>query len=93
MREVGEATALALARHFGTLEALLAADAGALQQVPDVGPVVAGHVVAFFAVPENRALIGRLLEAGVAWPAVEKPGLPRRRWPARRWCSPARSRR
>ena len=74
MREVGEATALALARHFGTLEALLAADAEGLQQVPDVGPVVAGHVVAFFAVPENRALIGRLLEAGIAWPAVEKPG-------------------
>ncbi len=73
MREVGEATALALARHFGTLEALMAADAEVLQQVPDVGPVVAAHVVAFFAVPENRALIGRLLEAGIVWPAVEKP--------------------
>jgi len=70
---VGEATALALARHFGTLEALMAADVEALQHVPDVGPVVAGHVVAFFAVPENRALIGRLLEAGIAWPAVERP--------------------
>jgi len=73
MREVGEATALALARHFGTLDALMAADADALQQVADVGPVVAGHVVAFFAVPENRALIRRLLAAGIAWPAVEKP--------------------
>jgi DNA ligase (NAD+) len=73
MREVGEATALALARHFGTLEALEAADVEALQQVPDVGPVVAGHVVAFLAVPQNRVLIGRLRQAGIVWPAVEKP--------------------
>ncbi len=49
IREVGEATALALARHFGTLEPLMAADERAIRQVPDVGPVVAAHVAAFFA--------------------------------------------
>ncbi len=73
MREVGEATALALARHFRTLEALLAADTEALQEVPDVGPVVAGHVVAFFAEPANRELLERLRAAGVHWPAVLAP--------------------
>ena len=41
IREVGEATALALARHFGSLERLMRADAAAIEQVPDVGPVVA----------------------------------------------------
>ena len=73
MREVGEATARALARHFGALEPLLEADATRLQQVPDVGPIVAGHIAAFCADARNRALITRLLEAGVHWPAVEMP--------------------
>jgi DNA ligase (NAD+) len=73
MREVGEATARALARHFGDLGPLMDADAVRLQQVPDVGPVVAGHVAAFFADPRNRALLARLREAGVRWPAVERP--------------------
>ncbi len=75
IREVGEATALALAQHFGSLEALQAADAVALQEVPDVGPVVAAHVVAFFAEPANRDLIARLRAAGVHWPDVAAPNL------------------
>ena len=62
-----------MARHFRTLEALLAADTEALQEVPDVGPVVAGHVVAFFAEPANRELLERLRAAGVHWPAVLAP--------------------
>ena len=73
VREVGEATARALARHFGALEPLLAADAMRLQQVPDVGPVVAGHIASFGADPRNRALVSRLLDAGIRWPAVEMP--------------------
>jgi DNA ligase (NAD+) len=73
MREVGEATARALARHFGALEPLLEADATRLQQVQVVGPIVAGHIAAFCADARNRALITRLLEAGVHWPAVEMP--------------------
>jgi len=71
IREVGEATALALARHFGTLEQLMAADAGTVQQVPDVGPVVAAHVAAFFASEEHRRVINSLREKGVTWPDME----------------------
>lgn len=67
IRDVGEATALALAQHFGSLESLMAADAEAIQQVPDVGPVVAAHVTAFFADRANRRIIERLRAAGVRW--------------------------
>jgi DNA ligase (NAD+) len=70
IREVGEATALALARHFGTLERLLAADEAAIQQVPDVGPVVAAHVAAFFASEDHRRVIRALREHGVTWPEM-----------------------
>ncbi|MEY2853249.1 MAG: ligase LigA [Pseudomonadota bacterium] len=68
IREVGEATALALARHFGRLEALEVADVATLLEVPDVGPVVASHVAAFFAEPGNRRVIEALRAQGVAWP-------------------------
>jgi DNA ligase (NAD+) len=72
IREVGEATAQALAQHFGTLDALMAADGVALEQVPDVGPVVAGQVHGYFQDPERRAAIADLLAAGVHWPAPER---------------------
>ena len=68
IRDVGEATALALARHFGSLERLMAADEHAIQQVPDVGPVVAAQVVAFFASAEHRRVIQALRAQGVTWP-------------------------
>ena len=67
IRNVGEATARDLARHFGTLEALLAADAAALQQVPDVGPIVAASLAAFLGEAHNREIIERLQAAGVTW--------------------------
>ncbi|OIP07536.1 MAG: DNA ligase (NAD(+)) LigA [Betaproteobacteria bacterium CG2_30_59_46] len=67
IRNVGEATAKDLARHFGGLNALMAADEGALQQVPDVGPVVAQSIVQFFAEPHNREVIAQLIAAGVHW--------------------------
>ena len=70
IREVGEATALALARHFGTLERLMEADAAAIQQVLDVGPVVAAHVAAFFASEDHRRVIKALREQRVTWPDV-----------------------
>jgi DNA ligase (NAD+) len=70
IREVGEATALALARHFGTLERLMAADEAAIQRVPDVGPVVAAHVAAFFASEDHRRVIRTLREQGVRWPEM-----------------------
>ena len=68
IREVGEATALALAEHFGALEALMVADEERLRQVPDIGPVVAAAVRAFFQEPHNRDIIARLRAAGVRWP-------------------------
>jgi DNA ligase (NAD+) len=74
IRDVGEATALALARHFRTLERLMAADAATIQQVPDVGPIVAAHVAAFFASDEHRRVIKALQEEGVTWP--EMPAAP-----------------
>ena len=67
IRDVGEATAQSLASHFGSLEALRGADEAALQEVADVGPVVATRIGAFFASPANRAVIDRL--AGLLrWP-------------------------
>ena len=68
IREVGEATALALARHFGSLERLMSADEPAIRHVPDVGPVVAAHVAAFFASAEHRSVIKELRDKGVKWP-------------------------
>ncbi len=70
IREVGEATARALARYLGTLEALLAADETRLLQVPDVGPVVAAAILAFFQEPHNQEVLTRLLAAGVRWPTT-----------------------
>lgn len=65
IREVGEATALALAKHFGTLQGIMQADIEALIQVPDIGEVMAQHIVAFFAEEHNRSVIDALIEAGV----------------------------
>lgn len=70
IREVGEATAAALARAFGDLPALLAAPLDELLEVDDVGPVVAARVREFFANPDNLAIIRALREAGVSWPAL-----------------------
>jgi DNA ligase (NAD+) len=67
IRNVGEATARDLARHFGSLDALLAADEAVLQQVPDVGPIVARSIVEFLGEPHNREVIEQLRAAGVHW--------------------------
>jgi DNA ligase (NAD+) len=71
IRDVGEATALALAEHFGDLEPLQAASVEEIQQVRDVGPVVAAHVREFFDEERNRTVIESLRAAGVRWPALE----------------------
>jgi DNA ligase (NAD+) len=73
IREVGEATARALAGHFRDLEPLIAADAARLREVPDVGPVVAAQVAAFFREPRNRRVIAKLRKAGVRWPRAKAP--------------------
>ncbi len=71
IREVGQATARVLAREFGSLDALMAADGERLQQVRDIGPVAASHIHEFFANPHNRAVVAALVAAGVRWPDVE----------------------
>ncbi len=68
IKDVGESTARTLARHFGALSPLMAADEAALREVPDVGPVVAGHIAHFFAQPHNREVIEALQARGVHWP-------------------------
>ncbi len=74
IREVGEATALSLARHFGDIHALFEADENALQEVEDIGPIVAGHICHFMQQDANRASIDALIAAGVQWPAIEPAG-------------------
>ena len=71
IREVGEATALNLANHFKTLEALQNADLETLQQVPDVGEVVANRILAFWHEPHNVAVVNDLIAQGVHWETVK----------------------
>jgi DNA ligase (NAD+) len=73
IRDVGEATALALAQHFGDARALAQASVEEIQRVQDVGPIVAGSIRAYFDNAENRRLLERLLASGIEWPPVERP--------------------
>jgi len=66
IRNVGESTARDLARHFGSIEALMAAEPAALELVPDVGPVVAQSIWRFSHEAHNREVVEQLLAAGVA---------------------------
>jgi DNA ligase (NAD+) len=71
--DVGEATAGALAQHFGGLEPLLAASTEQITEVPDIGPIIAGSVHGFFHEPHNRRVIEALVDprrGGIRWPAV-----------------------
>ncbi|HQR55333.1 MAG TPA: NAD-dependent DNA ligase LigA [Burkholderiaceae bacterium] len=67
IRHVGESTARDLARHFGSLDAVMDASEDELLQVTDVGPVVAASVVRFFAERHNREVVEQLRAAGVHW--------------------------
>ncbi|MEY3979524.1 MAG: NAD-dependent ligase LigA [Pseudomonadota bacterium] len=67
IRHVGESTAKTLARHFGTLDALMAAGEEEMLAVEDVGPVVAQSILGFFHDPLNRELIAQLRAAGIHW--------------------------
>ena len=71
IREVGEATALNLANHFKTLDALKAADLEELQKVPDVGEVVANRIFVFWREAHNVAVVEDLIAQGVHWETVE----------------------
>ena len=72
IRDVGEATAAALATHFGSLEPLQDATEEEIQEVPDIGPVVAAHVHSFFRQPHNREVIEALCRHGVHWPKLQR---------------------
>lgn len=76
IREVGEATAMNLAQHFLTLEALMAASQEQLLEVDDVGEIVAAHLLGFFAEPHNQTIIQSLLGAGLHWPVIEAKAEP-----------------
>jgi len=71
IREVGEVTARSLAIHFTKLEKLINASEEDLVEVPDVGPIVASHVHAFFREQHNIQVIAELAAAGLRWKAVE----------------------
>ena len=68
IRDVGESTARTLARYFGALDPIMAADEASLVEIPDVGPVVAARIAGFFGEPHNCEVIAALRAAGVHWP-------------------------
>lgn len=70
IREVGEATALNLANHFGTLAAIREANIETLTQVQDVGEVVANHIFRFWQEPHNVEVVEDLIKQGVHWQDV-----------------------
>jgi DNA ligase (NAD+) len=71
IREVGEATAKQLAMQFGDLQALMTANQESLELINDLGPVVAAHIVQFFAEKHNQVIINQLLQHGIHWPIVK----------------------
>lgn len=73
IREVGEATARNLTQYFGNLDALAKASVEELQQVPDVGPVVAHFIAEFFQQENNINAVAALRAAGVIWPEHDQP--------------------
>ena len=79
IRHVGEATAKALARHFGSLDAIMDASTEQLLEVADVGPIVALSIRLFFDQPHNREVVAQLRACGVVWeegapaPTTPKP--------------------
>ncbi len=71
--EIGAESAKALANHFGSFTAITNASAQKLLEVPDIGPVMANNIVAFFADPKNQAIIADIFAAGVHWPDDDRP--------------------
>ena len=67
LRHVGEATAKDLARHFGSLDAIMDASVEQLLEVNDVGPIVAQAIRTFFDQPHNREVVEQLRACGVTW--------------------------
>lgn len=78
IREVGEATALSLVNHYGSLDGIMDAKTSSLEKVADIGPIVARHIRLFFLNDDNVAQIQELRASGVAWPdvVVDRDSLP-----------------
>jgi DNA ligase (NAD+) len=74
IKDVGEATARALAEHFGTFDAIVEATEETLEAVPDIGPTIAANIAAFFRQPRNLEIIARLRKAGIHWPEAGERG-------------------
>lgn len=72
IREVGEATAQALANHFLQLDSIASASLEQLLEVDDVGPIVAAHLQGFFANSNNQQIVQQLIDRGVHWPAIKR---------------------
>lgn len=72
IREVGETGAASLADHFGSLDAIMAADETQLESVDDIGPVASNSVVNYFSIDANRRMVNELIERGIQFPIVEK---------------------
>jgi len=70
--QVGEATALALARYFGDLAVIMAADAETLQTITNIGPTMAEEIHGFFRQKHNREVIAKLISQGVHWPKIAR---------------------
>lgn len=68
IREVGEATAQSLTKHFDSMDKLMQADITNLESITDIGPVVAAQIVTFFRQQHNRELIESLIRSGINWP-------------------------
>ena len=69
--QVGESTAQLLAQSFGTINKLASSDAQTLMALPDIGPVVAENIVAFFNAPHNADVIKLLLDRGVSYEVID----------------------
>ena len=76
IRHVGEATAKALARHFGQLDRIMEASEAQLLEVADVGPIVAQSIRTFFDQPHNREVVEQLRACGVTWEESEPVAAP-----------------
>ena len=72
--KVGRATAADIARHFGTLDSVVAADEAELREVDGIGPTVASEIADFFDSERNREVIADLREAGVEPQSAETAG-------------------
>jgi len=71
IREVGEATAVSLVRHFGTLESIMQISEEELQNAPEMGLVAAQHMVTFFAQPHNKEISTHLIESDIIWSDIQ----------------------